>query len=219
MSDQQKFEAVISDLVGVYSKDGTHIFMSILHDRYGISPRALEFFREQRRAATTSGDSIETVLEKCQKAWDTCYDTEELKKLWLCSYEPIEAMVNLYQRLRAGGIKLALLTNNVLGIVEHLDAVVAARFNGCGLTSQFEIVVASYFRGLRKPQEEIYREACEGIGVDPANVIFVDDKKENIPPAEQLGMTGNLFVNPQKLEADLRFMGLNFPARGALPPR
>jgi len=210
-------KAVLSDLVAVYSTDGTTLFMSALHQHYDITPSALEFFRDRRRKATKTGAPIEEVLEDCQRQWATRYDTEELKNLWLSQYEPIASMVDLYERIRSTSppLKVGLLTNNVLGIKEHLDQRMETRFGFAGLDDCFDTVVLSYRSGARKPQAEIYQEALAGLKVEATDVVFVDDKQENLEGAETLGiMTTLLFVNPSKLEADLRNLGLVFPAKG-----
>lgn len=46
--------------------------------------------------------------------------------------------------------------------------------------------------GLHKPQPEIYRLACERLGIEPAEAVFVDDLRENVEGAEAVGMTGVL---------------------------
>jgi FMN phosphatase YigB (HAD superfamily) len=68
--------------------------------------------------------------------------------------------------------------------------------------------------GLHKPQPEIYLLACERLGVEPADAIFVDDLRENIAGAEAVGMTGVLHRDPtetvSRLE-DLLGIGLGGP--------
>ena len=46
--------------------------------------------------------------------------------------------------------------------------------------------------GLHKPQPEIYLLACERLGVEPADAVFVDDLRENCDGAEAVGMTALL---------------------------
>jgi HAD superfamily hydrolase (TIGR01509 family) len=43
--------------------------------------------------------------------------------------------------------------------------------------------------GLHKPQPEIYELACERLGVEPSDAVFVDDLRENCKGAEAVGMT------------------------------
>jgi len=46
--------------------------------------------------------------------------------------------------------------------------------------------------GMHKPQPEIYRLACERLGVAPPDAVFVDDLRENCAGAEAVGMTAIL---------------------------
>ncbi len=59
-------------------------------------------------------------------------------------------------------------------------------------TDLFDATVISGDVGLHKPQPEIYRLACERLGAQPADCVFVDDLRENINGAEAVGMTGLL---------------------------
>jgi epoxide hydrolase-like predicted phosphatase len=56
----------------------------------------------------------------------------------------------------------------------------------------FDAVVISGDVGLHKPQPEIYRLACERLEIEPADVVFVDDLRENCEGAEAVGMTAVL---------------------------
>ncbi|MEU6998963.1 HAD-IA family hydrolase [Nonomuraea sp. NPDC046570] len=44
--------------------------------------------------------------------------------------------------------------------------------------------------GLVKPGEAIYRAVLEGLGAEPGEVTFVDDRLANIEAAERLGLVG-----------------------------
>jgi putative hydrolase of the HAD superfamily len=50
--------------------------------------------------------------------------------------------------------------------------------------------------GLHKPQPEIFLLAAERLGVDPAECVFVDDLRENVAGAEEVGMTAILHRDP-----------------------
>jgi epoxide hydrolase-like predicted phosphatase len=85
-----------------------------------------------------------------------------------------------------------------------VEAVAAARRAGirCGLLSNswghrydrsrweelFHATVISGEEGVRKPDPEIYEMAAERLGVPAAEIVFVDDIAQNLPPAEALGM-------------------------------
>lgn len=52
----------------------------------------------------------------------------------------------------------------------------------------FEKVFYSYEMGMRKPQPEIYKAILHQYELNPKNVLFIDDKKENTDAAQALGI-------------------------------
>ncbi len=56
---------------------------------------------------------------------------------------------------------------------------------------------------MRKPHPDIYWAVLEKIGKKPDEVVFIDDKEENIDTAQKLGMHPILFKNLEQVEKDL----------------
>src|SRR5262249_30460203 len=69
--------------------------------------------------------------------------------------------------------------------------------------SLFDVVVESSKEGIRKPDPRIYRLACERLGVDPSESVFLDDLGINLKPARELGMTTIKVLNEAQAIADL----------------
>lgn len=57
-----------------------------------------------------------------------------------------------------------------------------------GFSSIFEHIVYSHEVGLAKPDVRIYALACERVGVAPHEVVFIDDRPENVLAAREFGM-------------------------------
>ncbi len=53
----------------------------------------------------------------------------------------------------------------------------------------FHVVVESSKVGVRKPDPRIYRAACAELGVEPGEVVYLDDLGINLKPARAMGMT------------------------------
>ncbi len=53
----------------------------------------------------------------------------------------------------------------------------------------FGTVIESSKVGIRKPDPEIYRLACDKVGVEAQEVVYLDDLGINLKPARALGMT------------------------------
>ncbi len=54
---------------------------------------------------------------------------------------------------------------------------------------RFVFVLESSQTGVRKPEPAFYEQACELAGVDPRDVVYLDDLGLNLKPARELGMT------------------------------
>lgn len=54
--------------------------------------------------------------------------------------------------------------------------------------SLFDMVIESSVLGIRKPNPKIYQIACDQMGIDPIQALFIDDLGINLKPARALGM-------------------------------
>ncbi|PWR18768.1 HAD-IA family hydrolase [Zavarzinia compransoris] len=80
--------------------------------------------------------------------------------------------------------KTACLTNNVndLGAGPAYAAAVGA------VMAEFGAVIESRKVGVRKPDPQFYRLACEILAIDPARAVYLDDLGINLKPAAAMGM-------------------------------
>ncbi|MGH9341339.1 MAG: HAD family hydrolase [Acidobacteriota bacterium] len=76
------------------------------------------------------------------------------------------------------------------------------------LVNEFDDYVLSYEVGSVKPESEIYHAALSKAQNQPHEVIFVDDRPENIAAAQALGITGIVFQNERQLKQDLATLGV-----------
>lgn len=92
------------------------------------------------------------------------------------------AMVEAMRRLKQAGFRIAAVTNNVAPMASG-DRDVS---DWLGL---FDLVVESSVVGVRKPEPEFYRLALEGLAVEAAECVYLDDLGVNLKPARAMGMT------------------------------
>ena len=78
-------------------------------------------------------------------------------------------------------LKTGLLTNNVVSMGP--DSPVAH------VVEMFDVVIESSVVGVRKPEPEFYGIACERLGIEPSEAVFLDDLGINLKPAREMGMT------------------------------
>jgi 2-haloacid dehalogenase len=69
-------------------------------------------------------------------------------------------------------------------------------------------VVVSGTEGLAKPDPRVYELLVARTGRPLADLVFVDDRPENVEAARALGMAGLVFTDADALRADLRGLGL-----------
>lgn len=72
----------------------------------------------------------------------------------------------------------------------------------------FPLRLLSFELGLAKPEPAIYRAAIAAAGVTADEILFIDDRPENVAGALECGIRAIRFVGPELLEADLRAAGL-----------
>ena len=80
----------------------------------------------------------------------------------------------------------------------------------------FDVVVESRVVGVRKPEPRFYLLACEAVGVDPKEVVYLDDLGINLKPARAMGMHTIKVTDPDVALAELSAVtGLVFRDGGA----
>lgn len=112
-------------------------------------------------------------------------------------------MVEALRRARAR-FRTACLTNNVAmgeGPAMMRSAAKAAEI--AAVMELFDAVIESSKVGRRKPEPEFYRIACEAVGVEPREVVFLDDLGVNLKPAREMGMTTIKVTDPVAAIAEL----------------
>lgn len=102
---------------------------------------------------------------------------------WL---RPNTAVVGLLDRLRAGGYRLAVLSN---APVELADAASVLAW-----LAPFEHLFFSCHLRLTKPDPRCYRATLDRLQAEPDEVLFVDDREENVAAAVAIGLPAIQFT-------------------------
>jgi epoxide hydrolase-like predicted phosphatase len=120
-------------------------------------------------------------------------DPDGLIERMFATVRPEERLIEAVRAARDAGVRTGLISNSWGTSIYDPDA----------LEGLFDVVVISGEVGLHKPQPEIYRMAAERLGVEPDSCVFVDDLRENVHGAEQVGMTAHLHRDPDATVARL----------------
>ena len=122
------------------------------------------------------------------------------------------AMVEAIRRLRAHGLPLGMVSNNVSPMERggRMDDIL----------DMFDVIVESSIEGIRKPEPEIYQRALErlsgavGRRLEAADCAYLDDLGINLKPARALGFSTIKVVDPDAAIAELSAL-VGFPLDGA----
>jgi putative hydrolase of the HAD superfamily len=106
----------------------------------------------------------------------------------------VEAVRRCGERLATG-----LLTNNFVVTGDHVDR----EGEMAEVLALFDVVVESSKVGVRKPDPRFYELACELLGIEPVEAVFLDDLGVNLKPARAMGMRTIKVVDPDQALTDL----------------
>ena len=169
--------------------------------------------------ATNPDTNAWAKLERSEVAFDEFCDLFEAEAeaaghrieartvMGLLSGEIRPEMVEALRRCKQAGLKTACLTNN---FVTFDDFPVEARAAGRDdVLRLFDVIVESSKVGVRKPDPRFYELACDELGIEPAEAVYLDDLGINLKPARAMGMITIKVENPvralDELEAAVGF--------------
>ena len=108
-------------------------------------------------------------------------------------FEPNQPVIDLVHELRAAGLRLGVLTNNVAEFKDGWRSMMP-------FDELFDDVVDSHEVAMRKPNPAIYQLALARLGAEAGRTAFLDDVASNVIAAEGVGMVG-VMVDEDPTEA------------------
>lgn len=195
-------KALLFDLGGVVFQNGTKLFLNELAAEYNLGR---EFVAQVVNGEL--GDLYREGKITRDEFWKKVVhtlgieaDIDTLEESWIRKYTLIDETKQIIDELK-NDYKLYYLSDNVRERVEKIST-------NHNFLEWFEGGIFSHEVGVRKPHAKVYQIALEKMQLDPSEVIFIDDKEENLPPAEELGMNVLLFSNAHQLREDLIKLGV-----------
>jgi putative hydrolase of the HAD superfamily len=206
------YRAVIFDLGGVVLPSPIQFFRSYERER-GLPDRFISevvvgggergAWSRLERGELSLAEFATAFEDECEAA-GARIDAGDLLGAMTGEAAPFPEMVAAIGAIRARGLATAALTNNW----RRDDG--ADVSDSRGLHGMFDLVVESAVEGLRKPDRRIYLVACERLGVEPPDAVFLDDLGVNLKSARALGMTTIKVTEPATALAELAEV-LGFP--------
>jgi putative hydrolase of the HAD superfamily len=127
------------------------------------------------------------------------WDEARLHELWVADFRSWlsvnPAVIEVLSALRAGGTRLALLSNAGPDYGSYFrHGPLGAFFEACYVSGELKLL---------KPHAEIYRHVLDDLSVTPAEAVFIDNRASNVAGAEAVGITGHVFTTPTVLRSFL----------------
>lgn len=132
--------------------------------------------------------ALEEILEKQLSFKKDLFRRSELK--------PTEGVNELLQKLRSGGIGIALASSSPRELIELL-------LDKLGIKDSFDVVVSGEEVKHSKPAPDIFLEAAGRLGIEPASCLVIEDAKHGVKAAKLAGMYCVGFRNPNSGNQDL----------------
>jgi putative hydrolase of the HAD superfamily len=112
-------------------------------------------------------------------------------------------MIELVQKLRSQGYITGILSDQTLWLNE-LDR----RY---GFFREFDHVYNSFYLGKGKRDPSLFSDVADDLKLQACEILFIDDNKDNVKHAGDIGMKSILFTNYWTLMTDLnRLLQVNF---------
>ena len=200
----KNIKTVIFDLGGVYFTDGTKRAIDIISQRWNL---------DQSKVADVFKGKIGTAYRESQisheEFWRQAKETlgidapmEELAKIWLNGYVPIDGTVEIIKELKEKGYEILYLSDNVQERIDYIEE----KYH---FLQYFKSGVFSHIAGVRKPNPKIYQLALEESSNPAENCVYIDDKPNLLEEADKLGMATIAFVNADETRKKLIELGVN----------
>ena len=212
------FKAVLWDFGGVITTSPFEAF-NRFEDENGIP---LDFIRgvnstnpeanawAQLESSKISVDEFDALFERESANLGHAIPGANVLKLLSGDIRP--EMVNALSIIKQQ-IKIGCITNNVKSGEGPGMARDETKANAVSeVMDMFDVLIESSKVGMRKPDPEIYKLACNEIGVEPSEAVFLDDLGINLKPAKALGMSTIKVLSADQALTDLETL-LGFPLR------
>jgi putative hydrolase of the HAD superfamily len=186
-------KAILFDFYGVIKSDGQKAWLA--ENGYEFAGRLRQADDDRCAGKISRGEYLAVFSEVSGKRTGEIYD----RMVELAKIDP--TMIEFMAELKKS-YKLGLLTNSSDNTRKYIEQ--------AELDKLFDEMVFSHEVGMIKPDRKIYEYALKKLAVKPEQVVFIDDKPENVAAAKKLGIRGIIFKSTKKLKQDFLEGGLSF---------
>ncbi|MBN2103916.1 HAD family phosphatase [bacterium] len=183
MQSKYKFSAILFDLGNVFIQVNPVHSIQKLEESSSLTYMQIQNYFTDSEIMRLYEKGLLTNRQFYQQAvrdLDLTISMEHFKTLWQSIFSLIEPMIRFLDEIRHR-YPCYILSNTNAWHSEHCES--------CYPFMQwFKKRFYSHELGEVKPNPEIFHKALAVIGLPPKNILFVDDRKENVRTAKQLGI-------------------------------
>lgn len=164
--------------------------------------KQIDIFNQFEKGKVTSNEFVSTLKQYLRND----VTNEQIVAAWntMLVYYP-ERKIKLLKTLKEKGFRLYALSNINELHIEEMNSKVHALFGINEFKTLFDKAYYSNEVGFRKPEKELYEIVLNEIALPPQEILFIDDKLENLMPAEALGIQTLHLLQPNDLYEVLPF--------------
>ena len=191
-------QAVVFDWGNVIGFNDRSVIVQFMCNSFHFSEAEFESANVEKRKAMKTGTSdIDFWLGFAQKKGI------ELPKDWTKQYtatlkKSVGADPNMYvliDQLKEKGIRVGMLSN--------IDDRYTKLIRDFGFYEPFEPCLLSCEMGLEKPDPKAYELLLNTMKLPAGDIVFIDDKAENVEAAKKIGIDAIVFKSQEQLREEL----------------
>jgi putative hydrolase of the HAD superfamily len=194
------YKVVIFDWGGVLMRTEDHSPRMAWDQRLGLEPGTVEqvvhghqAWRDIQLGKIASEQYWETIARELELSPDVVHS---FRSEFYSGDRLDMRLVETIRDLRARGVRIGLLSNNTLALLDEIEML--------GIRDIFDVIVISADIEVMKPDADAYHAILDLMVVQPEQAAFIDDVAENVEGARAIGMHGIHFHPQLDLESVLK---------------
>jgi len=197
-------ELVLFDVGGVLGSNGwDREQRDAAVERFHLDAEDFQYRHEETVGALEAGQiSLDEYLDVAVFCERRSFSKDEFRRFMFDQSVAWPDSIAVARELADSAIvRMATLNNECAELNEY-------RIEHFGLADIFPTFFTSCWLGTRKPTHEIYQRVLGMTQADPARTLFIDDRVQNLRPAEGLGMQTVHYRDAERLRLEMRARGL-----------
>lgn len=192
-------KCITFDFGGVIAEEGFREGMRAIALRFGLDPEEtikMAFGLVFETRFVEGGCTEKDLWDHFRKGTGVTGDDATLRKMVLSRFVLRSWMLDLAKSLREQSYMVAMLTDQA-GWLKELDLKTP-------FLHLFDPVINSWDTGKTKKDPSSFTDLAKAAGLDPEEILFVDDNEGNIERASSMGLKTILYIDRESFEREMK---------------